>query len=219
MSDQIDAPLQPNQEENKDKQDPSDNLTPEHPRFKQVIAENHDLKESVDMFKVELEELKTSIAKRQEKPGEEEEWTDDERAAYAKITRGLKKDGYITKNEYDEDQRVNRTAAAYEKLSGKYDGKNGYPKFVPVDVQKYAQEHGIGNLEAAYKEMHWQAIVQVEAKKLNEGPTPPTSEKPGNAEHKIAGTEKTREDIAIMSDEEWAKNEEKIMKNFKASLK
>lgn len=46
-----------------------------------------------------------------------------------------------------------------QSLSQKYDGKNGLPKFDANEAFDYARQHGIGNLETAYKEMHEKALI------------------------------------------------------------
>lgn len=223
MDENKDAPLQPDQKDGEGEdtkpKEPADNLTPDHPRFQQVIKEKNDLKKEVEDLKEELEEVKESISARQERTGDEE-LTEEEKESLLKIDKELKKRGYVTKDQLEENQRIDRMANAFAYLSDQHDGTDGYPKFVAEDVGAYAEEHGYPlsrpGFEAAYRAMHFDAIVKVEAGKAN-APTPPSSEKPTGAERQVTG-EFTPEQIANMSDEEFAKNEEKIMSTFKKSV-
>ncbi len=215
---QDNAPLQPNNDEgqNQPKSDPSDQLTPEHPRFKEVIAQNHELKDQIGDLQSQLKDVQDSINRRQEETGDDE-LTAEEEKSLDRIQKGLKtKYNVVTQ----EDLRVERRARTYDKLSDKYDGENGLPKFVPVDVEAHAKANGYGdNLEAAYKDMHFQAFVQAEAKKTGTKITPPTSEKPtGGDRDQIANTEFTPEAVAAMSDEEYEKNRDKILGGIKSSI-
>lgn len=211
---QIDAPLQSDQKEEEKKVDPADNLTPEHPRFKQVIEKNHALEGQLSTVKQELEDLKAKIAERQDRTGDDE-LTEDERLAMAKINKQLE-GRYVTKEQLDEERRVTTRAAKLERLSGVYDGSNGYPKFVSKDVTMYAEANGYGdNVEAAYYDMHRQAIINTEAKRLAKAPEPGRSEQPTGGERQIPNTELTPEQIANMSDSEYEKHREKILAGIK----
>lgn len=188
-------------------QDPSDKLTPEHPRFKEVIAQNHELKQNLEEMRTQMEELKSSITVKQD-AGED---TDEEELALRKIERRMEE-----KFARKEDLSADRQALQFERLSEKYNGQNGYPKFVPVDVTAYAKRNGFGNnYEAAYKQMHFDALVQVEAKR--KGFQPPTSEKPTGGEKQQEQSTLSPQDIAQMSDEEYEKHRSKILENLRPS--
>lgn len=208
------APLQPDNSQGNTKQDPSDNLTPEHPRFKEVVAEKNELKQTVTQLKSEMEELRNSISQRQVRDNDDS-LTYDELQALDRIEQGLKSRGYLTQ----EDLRANRRADNYKALEKEYDGKNGLPKFVPVEIEAHAKANGFGdNLEAAYRDLHFEAIVQREAKKAAEPVPAPSSEKPAAGERgNIANTEFTPESIAAMSDEEYERNREKILGSIRQS--
>lgn len=183
-------------------QDPSDRLTPEHPRFKEVIAKNHELEGTIGNLQSQIEELKSSINNKQDS-GED---TDVEEQALRKIERRMEE-----KFARKEDLSADRQALQFERLSDKYNGKNGYPKFVPVDVVAYAKRNGYGNnTEAAYRQMHFDTIVQIEAKKAGTVQVP-TSEKPGGGERQQEGTQLTPQDIGQMSPEEYMNNRDKIL--------
>lgn len=192
--------LESDTEQTTEVKDPSDNLTPEHPRFKQVIAENHELKQSIEEMKSQMADLKSSIQDKQD-TGED---TDQEELALRKIERRMSE-----KFASREDLKAEREAITFDKLSGRYDGSNGYPKFVPVDVVAYAKRNGYGaNYEAAYKDMHFDAIVST---KRGETLRPPTSEKPTGGEKQGETDTIALEDIANMSDQEYEKNRDKIL--------
>lgn len=223
MDDKINAPLQSDQKEEnvvteQKPQEPSDQLTPEHPRFKQVIEKLHQSNKTIEELQEQLASLKESVNQRQEQTGQNE-LTDDERIALEKIDRQLKARGYVTKEELESSNRIEKRAIQIEKLSDKYDGTNGYPKFVAEDIIEFAEERGLrDNLEDAYFMMHRPTIIDIEAKKRFNTPNVPSSEKPTGGSRQAPIAEFTPEQIAQMSDEEWAKNESKIMSAFKASV-
>ena len=200
---QQDALLQSGQQNIEDRKDPSDNLTPDHPRFKDVIAKNHDLNIQMETLKQQLEELKQNINTRQEATGDDE-FTVDEEKALDKIYAGLRaKKGVLT----EADLRVEKRANEYGRLVGKYDGSNGLPKFVALDIEAHAKKNGYGeNYEAAYKDLHHDAIVQAEAKKLTTPPPSPTQIEKGRGDREVRVASFTPEDIAKMSDEDYEKN-------------
>lgn len=114
-----DASLQSDQEQTTEEtkvtvtqEDPADRLTPDHPRFKQVLNENRDLKERLDA-------VESRIQERQEKTGEQE-LTYEEQSALDRLDQAFRRRGYVTKD----DLAVKRQASELEKLSDKYDGSN-----------------------------------------------------------------------------------------------
>ena len=209
---QTDAPLQSEQEQVK--KDPSDNLTPDHPRFKEVIAEKNQLKEEVSSLKEQLEELKEQISTRQQETGNEDLTVEEERAL-EKIDKQLRNRGYITKDELV----VEKRAQEYSRLSDKYNGSNGLPKFDAVEVQAHAKKYGFESLEKAYKDLHFDAFVQLEAKKNGNSINPPSSERAGGGDKQPTKSEFSPEDIASMSDADYEKNREKILSSMKTSVR
>ena len=205
---QKDALLQSGQQDREERKDPSDNLTPDHPRFKDVIAKNHELNTQMETLKQQMEELKQNINTRQEATGDDE-LTVDEEKALDRIYAGLRaKKGVLT----EADLRVEKRANEYGRLVGKYDGSNGLPKFVAIDVETHAKKNGYGdNYEAAYKDLHHDAIVQVEAKRMTAPPPNPTQIEKGRGDREIKIAEFTPEAIAQMSEEEYDKNRPAIL--------
>jgi TolA-binding protein len=194
-------------ETTEDKADPSDNLTPDHPRFREVIAQNHELKGTVEQLQGQVEELRNSIQTKQD-AGED---TDEEELALRKIEKRMSTK-FVARDELERDKESTTLSG----LEGKFNGSNGYPKFVPVDVVAYAKSKGYGrNYEAAYKDMHHDAIIQAEIRSVSSRPTPPTSEKPTGGDKDTQPSVISADDIANMSDEEYEKNREKILTSIK----
>ena len=212
--------LPPSQEETPkeelDKSDPSDKLTPDHPRFKDVLEDNRQKAERIEALERQMSDLKETIEQRQRATGDDE-YTPEERASLDRIERGLKQRAFVTKEDLESDLRVQRRALEIDKLSDRYSGGNGYPKFISEDVVTYAKAKGYGdNLEAAYKDMHFEAILQTESKKQREI-NPPQSEKPTGTERALEGD--IREEVSKMSPAEYEKNREKILAGMKNSGK
>lgn len=206
---QIDAPLQSDQKE-ENKQEPSDLLTPEHPRFKKVIEKLHTKDEEIATLKQELEAVKTQVSQRQERTGDDDV-TEEERAAIDKIGKQLKST-YVTKEELEQERRVNRRAFELDRLGEVYNGSNGYPKFEGKNVALYAQENGYGdNLEAAYFSMHRNAIIETEGKKWAKANQPGSSEQPTGGERQSPLGDVTPDQIEKMSDTDF----DKLMLSFK----
>lgn len=206
-----DALSQPDQEETT-KPDPSDQLTPDHPRFKQVLAKLHDAEEKLGKFadlEAKYNDLVEKIDRRQTQDGDTT-YTDEEMASLERIDKALKGRGYVTQDVLDRERNVIQRDIQFSKLEDQYNGTNGLPKFDRVDVGVYAKEHGFGNnYEAAFKQMHWDTFVQQEAKKMNTV-TPPGSEKPGGGDKGKPDTDLLSK-VGEMSDEEYEKNREAIM--------
>lgn len=223
MDDKIDAPLQPEIEGEgvkEETQEPSDRLTPDHPRFKQVIEKNHLLETQVNELQEQLNELRESRTGK----STTEEYSDEEREALDKIKRA----GFMTKEEakalIDEEVSVERGALALRDLSQRYKGDNGLPKFDAAEVVTHAKKLGLrGNsieeLDMAYRDLHFDAFVQSTSKKLTEASKPPVLEKPTGGERIIPQTELTPEQIENMSPEEYEKNRDKILSGVKSAVK
>lgn len=199
------------------KQDPRDAVTPDHPRFKEVLSELKEEREARKDLEAQIQELRSTVQSQNE--DQEDSFTEDEERALDKILIGLrKKGGIVSKDDLAEVNRIQERANLQKELQREYNGNNGYPKFDVVEVTEHAKKNGFGdNLKAAYKDLHYNAIVKVEAKKLNTPVEEVESERPSGGSRKIAG-EYTPEDIANMSDEEWAKNGDSIYAKFKRSV-
>jgi hypothetical protein len=102
----------------------------------------------------------------------------------------------------------------HDRLERQYDGSDGRPKYVREEVEDYARTHYFGgNLEAAYKDMYWDELIDAEVKAKGSGKStyterPTTSVKVGEKPlTKQSLRERLREPDGA---EWWLKNREKI---------
>lgn len=197
------------------KPDPRDSLTPDHPRFKEVYDNLKEEKEKRQTLEEELRELRTLVQSQNNKQ-DEEVYTEDEERALERIDKGLRKRGYLTKSEVDELNRTQQRAQAMKDLESEYNGSNGYPKFDAVEVMAHAKREGISNLKTAYRDLHYNAILRVEAKR-GVGVDTVDSERPtGGDRNLIADLDPAN--IENMSDDEWNKKGASIMDKFKKAV-
>lgn len=208
------APLQPGQEEIK-KPDASDQLTPEHPRFKDVYNRMKTAEDKAESLQTQFDELSAKINTRTQETGDEE-LTAEDLANLDRIDKELRRrKGYVTREDLDAEKRTDNLKEGAKV----HDGSDGLPKWDSVEVVAYAKAHGFGeNYDAAYNDMHYDARVQVEAEKKAKNPTPPSSERPGGGGREELESDLTAEDIANMTDEEYEKNRTKILSGMKTSL-
>lgn len=180
-------------------EDPSDKLTPDHPRFRDVLQRAKTAEEKTLQLEQELAELKETVQARQDRTGDED-LTPEEQASMDKIKRQLTKEGFVRQD----DLRVQKNAENLRSLGAKYNGKNGLPAFDSAEVVAYSRKNGFGdNYEAAYREMHFDAIVEKEARDRSKAPTPPSIEKPTGGAETPGKKRFTQKDIANMSDQEY----------------
>lgn len=184
----------------------------------QALEELSSVKEKlgeIDTLKEQLEELKSSVGKKNE---DGDVFTQEEESALSRIDKALKNRGYLTKDELEETRRIDRRNDTINNLSNKYHKGSGYPEFKTADVLVYAKEKGFGdNLEAAYRDMHWETITQVIAKRNGEGLEPIDSEKPVGG-NRPASTELTATRIAEMDPNEYEKNRGSILEKFRKAV-
>lgn len=88
------------EEQKTEGQDPSDKMTPDHPRFKEVYNEAKESKAKVTQLESELAELRQKISERQVATGDSE-FTEEEEKALERIEKGLAKRGFVKKEELD----------------------------------------------------------------------------------------------------------------------
>lgn len=170
--------------------------------------------EEIDSLKRELEELKQSVIKKPVEPNDV--FTREEEEALSKIDKGLRGKGFLTQEQFDEWQRVERRNNEVNRLSDKYKKGSGYPEFKADEVMVYAKQKSFGeNLEAAYRDLHWEAITQVISSKKDI--EVPESEKPSGGD-RVKGTQVSTTDIAKMSDQEYEQNRGDIMTKFKNAI-
>jgi hypothetical protein len=211
------AHSQPNNEDannQEDQKDPSDNLTPDHPRFKEVVAEKNELKEEIATLKDQLSTLNEKVSQRQQDNGDDD-LTAEEQKSFDLIQSKLRETGtFVTKD----DLRIQQRAQVYSRLEEKHDGKDGLPRFNKGEIVAFAKENGIDadsqrGLEIAYRQMHWDAIVEKQTKPEN--PKPPQSESPTTQDRTIPNLELTAEQVGMMSDDEYEKKRGDILAAIK----
>lgn len=169
--------------------------------------------ESLESLKDEVAELKNSVSKKND---DGEVFTREEEDALSKIDKGLKNKGYITQDQLDEMRRIDERNREINRLSDKYKKGSGFPEFKTDEVLVYANKKGFGgNLEAAYRDLHWEAITQV----LSKGQETEVveSEKPTGGD-RIKGTSVTTSQIANMDINEYSQNRDDIMGKFKKAI-
>lgn len=195
-------------------EDPSDKLTPEHPRFKEVLNRAKTAEEKAAELEQRLAQLEEERdSKSNNDYSDDEELTEAERVSLEKIQRNLAKRGFVT----EDSLRVKERAENLTKLAEVHNGKDGLPKFNSVEVVAYAKQKGFGeNYEAAYKDLHFDAIVEANALKRANANQAPTSEKPSGGGATGTGTKRfTRQDISNMSTAEYLKYRDSL----KAAIK
>jgi len=181
-----------------DKEDPSDKMTSDHPRFKQVLQEKRDAEDRA----AELEQKLADLEEQKSTHTDNDGLTEEERISLEKIEKNLTARGFVRQD----DLRVTKNADNLRKLSEKYDGKNNLPAFNGVEVVTFAKKNGLGdNYEAAYREMNFDAIVEANAKKLSNAPKAPELEKPTSGGEQTVTKRFSREDIKNMSDADYDK--------------
>jgi vacuolar-type H+-ATPase subunit I/STV1 len=192
-------------------------------RMDKVIEQREDFKAKYEENTEKLTSLEDTVKELQEKIDKKEEnksdaFTREEEDALSKIDRGLKQRGYLTKAELEELRSIDARNNEINRLQGKYHKGSGYPEFKTDEIMVYAAKKGFGNnLEAAYRDMHWEDITQIIAQKKGEGLEPPDSEKPTGAD-RPKQTELTGEQVKEMTPAEWNEKGPSIMEKFKRSV-
>jgi hypothetical protein len=103
---------------------------------------------------------------------------EDENSKFLETVRGLQKEIADLKKAQENtlkasqdaqlEQEAQKVIAEADALEKKYDGKDGSPKFVRQDVFNFASEHGLGNLETAYKLLNLDKLTEHVKKKTLE---------------------------------------------------
>jgi hypothetical protein len=222
------APLQPEEEEVNSEQventeDGEEKMIPKS-RMDRVIEQREAFKSKLEESTSKLTSLEETVKKLQEsiesqnKANSGVAFTDEEKQALDKIDKGLRERGYVTREEQEAMARIQNRNAELTRLTDKYKKGTGYPVFKADEVMIYAEKKGFGdNLEAAYRDLHFDAFIQAELDRTQgTGTQPPDSEKPiGGA--RDAATQVTRKAIAEMTPAEYEQHRESLLKQFKSS--
>jgi hypothetical protein len=179
-------------------------------------AELETTKEELSSIKDEIASLKELVTKTETK--DSPTFTQEEESALEKIDKGLKQRGYMTRAEVEEMERIKSRNSEIVRLQSTYKKGTGFPPFEADKVMVYAKQKGFGdNLEAAYRDLHWEAISTAIAKGQSPNMEPPDSEKPTGSNQTVpVGI--TREKIAEMDVSEWNQKGASIMDKFKKSI-
>lgn len=190
--------------------DPSDKLTEDHPRFKQVLSERNELRQTVSELKEQMDKIQSQVAQRQTETGDDT-LTSEEEIALARVEKLLAKRGFVKTDQLDRSERETKRALLFEKLSDKYNGSNGLPAFDVTEVVAHARKNGFSDdqLERAYKDLHFDAIVESESKKRVQRNTV-ESEKPTGSPRQLT-PQVTVDDVPKLSDTDYEKNREGIL--------
>jgi len=101
--------------------DPSDKMSPDHPRFKEVYndmktykAESEQLQSELKDLKQEMEEIRSQAQERGQQGGDTE-FTQEELQAIEKIDKALKKRGYVTNEQLNEKEAMSPTSSLMRK--------------------------------------------------------------------------------------------------------
>jgi hypothetical protein len=131
-----------------------------------------EVNEKAKKYEAELAELKA----KQEEADRLAAMTPDEQAQQQQLEvakETLKKLGFVTKEEQQkimqEEKAANMFISECNRLEGKYDGKDGMPKFVATEVAEYMDELAksgqfVSDPETAYKLKNLDQIVEIKAK-------------------------------------------------------
>jgi len=85
--------------------------------------------------------------------------------AVKQLIQPLKDSGVVTKEDLRMLQDRMYLEREHDRLKSKYDGSDGTPKYIPDEVEDYARtKYFGGNLEAAYKDMYHDELVDAEVR-------------------------------------------------------
>lgn len=116
-------------------------------RFQEVISSKNELKKEIDALKAQFGEIQA--AKTPASPPNPQE-----EVVKQQLDKYLKDMGYVNKAELEQKEADQQLQNNIKALAEKYNGKDGRPKFDKSKAIEYAQQHLIGDLEIAYKQMH-----------------------------------------------------------------
>lgn len=139
--------------------------------------------------------------------------------AISKIEPLLRRRGFMTKDQLEEEKSASAYAEEMKTLSQKYDGKDGRPVFDAYEVSDFGKKNRIYNLEVAYEKMHQKELLDWSMKKSPDDDSTPETEKGGTSTIKDTGNTSilSRESLAKRltqpdGKEWWAKNREKVIR-------
>lgn len=204
------------------------NLKDETLDLSSEVEENKEVKSEEKT--VPLQALQEERRKRQEleqrlsaleanlKPSNANESSDpDLDIAVERLEPYLRRKGFMTKDQFEEEKSANQYAEELKNLSSKYDGKDGRPAFDAYEVAEFSKRTHIYNLEAAYEQMHKKELLDWTIKKGGAGEDVIETEKGGSSYKEKGNTPiLSREALAQKLNSPqgrawWEKNREKVI--------
>jgi hypothetical protein len=166
----------------------------------------------------ELEQRLTNLEASFKPSSTSEDSNPDLEDAISKLEPYLRKKGFLTKDQLDEEKSANAYAEEMKDLAGKYDGKDGRPVFDAYEVSDFGKKNRIYNLEVAYEQMHKKELLDWTMKKGGNETDTPETEKGGTSGYQETGNTSllSRESLKARlakpdGKEWWNKNHDKII--------
>lgn len=138
--------------------------------------------------------------------------------AISKIEPYLRKRGFMTKDQFEEEKSANAYAEEMKTLADKYNGKDGRPAFDAYEVSEFGKKNRIYNLEVAYEQLNKKQLIDWEMKKSGTPSDSPETEKSGTSGIREMGSTSilSREALAKKLNgpggkEWWEKNHDKVI--------
>lgn len=129
----------------------STSKTVPYDRFQEVINSKNELKAEIDQIKSQIAQREPEASKAPENPQEE--------IIKKQLNTYLKDLGYVSKQELEQKEADRQLEQSIKDLEGRYNGKDGRPKFEKTKILEFANSKMIGDLEAAYKLMNEAALT------------------------------------------------------------
>lgn len=165
----------------------------------------------------ELEQRLSNLEASFSKPSTSDSSDPDIEQAIEKLDPYLRRRGYLTRDQFEEEKSADAYANEMRTLTEKYNGKDGRPAFDAYEVSEFGKKNRIYNLEVAYEQLHKKELTDWERKQNREEEAPET-EKPTSSGTREAGNTPilTREALAkklgsASGREWWEKNREKVI--------
>lgn len=162
-------------------------------------------------------EARISSLETSNKPSTSDSSNPDLEQAIEKLDPYLRKHGYLTREQLEEEKSAEAYASEMKSLTDKYSGKDGRPAFDAYEVSEYGKKNRIFNLEVAYEQLHKKELTDWSMKQTPDEDAPET-EKFGSSGIKETGNTSvlTREALAKKlasqgGKEWWEKNREKVI--------
>lgn len=136
--------------------------------------------------------------------------------AISKIEPLLRKRGFLTKDQVEEEKTASAYAEEMKSLSTKFDGKDGRPVFDAYEVSEFGKRNRIYNLEVAYEQMNKKELLDWSMKKGGTANDSIETEK-GSSSYKETGNTPILSKEALANKlnspggkEWWEKNRDKV---------